>query len=356
MAQGYADNPLVAFPQADFVFGTRNLAQVPALIDQAQTGKCAVSIPPPGRDGQRLPVHRRSPFQAYVAVSEGCSLRCSYCVVPHVRGSLRSRSPQEIAEDLCRLAQGGCQEVTLLGQNVDAYGSDMLGSVDFADLLRLAADTGIPRVRFTSSHPGFITPSVLRVMAEEPAVCEHLHLAVQSGSDAVLKRMRRGHTRAQLEQLIELARAAVPGINLTTDVIVGFPGETESDFRRTLSLLKEARFGTVYAARYSPRPHTPAADWADSVPEEVKKERLQRVLGIARATALELHTNQIGQKVEVLVEGTFPDKGLCYGKTRAFRTVLFPGDADALRGKLVNVFVSEGFAGGMRGHLEQGPT
>lgn len=354
MAQGYADKPFHAFPQADFIFGTRNLAQVPALIAQAQAGERTASIPAPGRDGETLPVHRRNSFQAYVAVSEGCSLRCTYCVVPHVRGPLRSRPPEEIAEELRRLAHGGCQEVTLLGQNVDAYGTDRSGTLDFAQLLRLAAATGIPRIRFTSSHPAYITKRVLQAMADEPAVCEHLHLAVQSGSDAVLRRMGRGHTRAQLEQLINLARETVPGINLTTDVIVGFPGETESDFRRTLTLLEWARFGTVYAARYSPRPHTPAAKRPDSVPEEIKKERLQRVLELSRHTALALHTSQIGRNLEVLVEGRLADKGLCHGKTRDFRTVLFPGDVDALRGKLVTVHINEGLAGGMRGCVVQG--
>ncbi len=352
MAQGRAGSLPRTFPQADFVFGTRNLAEVPALVQRAAGGERAVSIPAPGRDGRRLPLRRRSGFQAYVAVSEGCSLRCAYCVVPFVRGPLRSRPPEEIQRELADLAEHGYREVTLLGQNVDAYGSDRPGRENFAQLLQCAARAGIPRVRFTSSHPAYITRDVLETMAAEPAICEHLHLAVQSGSDAVLKAMGRGYSRDRLEELVELARRTVPGINLTTDVIVGFPGESESDFRSTLSLLKEVQFGTVFAACYSPRPHTEAAEWPDTVPEEAKRDRLARVLSVSRRSALELHERRVGRLEEVLVEGRLAEKNLCYGKTRDFRTVFFPGDVESLLGRMVSVHISEAFPGGMRGSIQ----
>ncbi|MFO8034431.1 MAG: tRNA (N6-isopentenyl adenosine(37)-C2)-methylthiotransferase MiaB [Candidatus Bipolaricaulota bacterium] len=354
MMQGRAEAPFAACPQAEFVFGTKNLEEVPVLVAQAARGERAVSIPAPGRDSQPLPVRRRNPFQAYVAVSEGCSLHCSYCVVPFVRGPLRSRPSEDIYRELADLAAQSYQEVTLLGQNVDAYGTDKAGQASFSQLLRGAARTGIPRVRFTSSHPAYITGEVLQAMAEEPAVCEHLHLAVQSGSDSVLQAMSRGYSRASLEEILGLARRTVPGLNLTTDVIVGFPGESENDFRDTLSLLEEAQFGTVYAASYSPRPHTPAAQCTDSVPADVKRQRLERVLSVARRTALELHRSRVGRQVEVLVEGYLPEKGMCRGKTQDFRTVLFPGDPHSLLGELVTVRITEGYAGGMRGQLDKG--
>ncbi len=355
MPQGHAENPWESCPQADFVFGTRNLSDVPQLVRRAVSGERPVSVPSPGRDGLTLPVRRRSHFQAYVAISEGCSLECAYCVVPFVRGPLRSRPVRRVLEELHRLAEQGYREVTILGQNVDAYGrDDRSGHPTFAELLRRAAKVGIPRVRFTSSHPAFIDSDVLQAMRDEPAICEHLHLAVQSGSDSVLKAMGRGHSRAQLEEILALAVRTVPGVNLTTDVIVGFPGESEADFCATLSLLEEVKFGTVYAACYSPRPHTRAAAWPDSVPGETKRQRLERVLDLSRRIALDMHKQRVGQLVEVLVEGYLPQKDLCYGKTRDFRTVLFPGDPDSLRGQLVPVRITEGLTGGMRGLLEQG--
>ncbi len=354
MAQGRAESLAETCPQADFVFGTRNLAEVPLLVRRAAQGERAISVPAPGRDGTRLPVRRQSSFQAFVAVSEGCSQRCAYCVVPVARGPLRSRPPQEVEQDLSELADRGYQEVTLLGQNVDAYGSDNPGQESFAQLLRRAARAGIPRVRFTSSHPAYITPEVLETMGAEPAVCEHLHLAVQSGSDAVLAAMGRGYSRERLERIVDLARRTVPGINLTTDIIVGFPRETESDFRSTLALLQEVKFGTVFAACYSPRPHTKAAQWPDSLSDEEKRERLEEVLEVARSSALELHSRRVGFREEVLVEGQLAAKGLCHGKTRDFRTVLFPGEPERLRGSMATVRINEAFPGGMRGDVESG--
>lgn len=352
MAQGRGTEVFKTCPAADFVFGTGNLAELPSLINRALAGERPVSLPNPGRNGEPLPMRRRSPTQAYVAVSDGCSHACAYCVVPFVRGPLRSRPLLDINEELLSLAQKGYKEVTLLGQNVDAYGVDRSGTSRFPELLRRAAQAGIPRVRFTSSHPAYISSAVLEVMADESAICEHLHLAVQSGSDAVLRAMGRGHTRAQLDETLRMARRHIPGINLTTDVIVGFPGETEADFEETMELLEEGKFGTVYAAVYSPRPHTRAAQQHDDVPRSVKRQRLEDVLCLARRTGLACHERYVGQSQEVLVEGYLPSKDLYYGKTRDFRTVLFPGKP-AMMGAFVAVHVTEARSGGMRGFVEE---
>lgn len=352
MAQGRGAKVLELCPAADFVFGTGNLAELPSLITQSLAGKRPVCVPAPGRNGEALPIRRRSAHQAYVAVSDGCSHSCAYCVVPFVRGPLRSRPLSDVREELLALTEQGYKEVTLLGQNVDAYGIDLSGTSRFPELLRCAAKVGIPRVRFTSSHPAYISDAVLETMGEEPTICEHLHLAIQSGSDAVLRAMGRGHTRAQLDEILTMARRRIPQINLTTDVIVGFPGETDADFEETLNLLKQGAFGTVYAAAYSPRPHTRAAQRSDDVPEATKRARLERVLALARRTALDRHAQYVGRSVEVLVAGYLPGKELYHGKTRDFHTVLFPGKP-AMMGAFLTVHVTEARTGGMRGFAEE---
>ncbi|MGQ9700664.1 MAG: tRNA (N6-isopentenyl adenosine(37)-C2)-methylthiotransferase MiaB [Candidatus Bipolaricaulaceae bacterium] len=338
MPQGRGPEIFPLCPAADFVFGTTGLSTLPDLIRRALAGERPFFVPPP-QDLERLPILRKSRFQAYVTIAEGCSHTCAYCVIPHVRGPLRSRPLSEIVAEVGALAEEGYQEVTLLGQNVDAYGLDLKDGTNFAELLRSLGRIPIPRVRFTSSHPAYITEEVLAAMAEAENLCEHIHLAVQSGSDRILRAMRRGYTREKFLTLVERIRQAIPGVNITTDVIVGFPGETEEDFAATLSLIEEARFGTVYVAAYSPRPHTPAEPLGDPIPQEEKKRRLQEVLSLARKIALELHQERLGQSVEILVEKELSEKGLVMGKTRDFRTVLTPGGAE-LVGKLVEVKIT----------------
>lgn len=337
MPQGRGEKIFSLCPGADFAFGTTGLGHLPELIALAQRGERVAFLPEP-TELERLPVLRRNPFQAYVTIAEGCSHSCAYCVIPRVRGPLRSRPIPEVLAEVRELAEKGYMEVTLLGQNVDAYGWDLRDGTSFARLLRKIGKIPIPRVRFTSSHPAYMTEEVIAAMAEGWNICEHVHLAVQSGSDRVLRAMRRRYTRDQFLALVERIRRAIPKVNITTDVIVGFPGEEEEDFAATLSLIKEARFGTVYVAAYSPRPGTPAEPLGDPIPQAEKARRLQEVLNLTREIALELHKERIGQTVEILVEEHIPGKGMVMGKTRDFRTVLAQGGPD-LVGKLVEVEV-----------------
>ncbi len=338
MAQGRGPEVFVLCPAADFAFGTSGLSALPELIRRAQAGERPLFLPEP-QDLERLPILRKSRFQAYVTIAEGCSHACAYCVIPRVRGPLRSRPLPEIVAEVAALAEEGYQEVTLLGQNVDAYGRDLRDGTNFAGLLHRIGRIGIPRVRFTSSHPAHMTDEVIAAIAEEENICEHVHLAVQSGSDKILRSMRRGYTREGFLALVEKIRKAIPEVNLTTDVIVGFPGEREEDFAATLSLLEEVRFGTVYVAAYSPRPHTPAESLGDPISPAEKGRRLQEVLALARRIALELHQERLGKTLEILVEEEIPEKGLVLGKTRDFRTVLAPGGKE-LVGELVDVEIT----------------
>lgn len=349
MAQGRGGETLRICPGADFAFGTAGIADLPALIARACAGERFACLPSPN-GLERLPARRRSPFQAYVTVAEGCSHSCAYCVVPQVRGPLRSRPLPEVLAELADLARSGYREVTLLGQNVDAYGLDLKDGTSFAQLLRAASDVPIPRVRFTTSHPAYMTDAVIAAIAHGGTVCEHVHLAVQSGSDRILAAMGRGYTRACFLSLVNRLREGVPGVNVTTDVIVGFPGETEQDFQATLSLIEEAGFGTVYAAAYSPRPGTRAAELPDSVPGAEKARRLAAVLALSRRVALSLHQSRIGTTVEALVEALLPDKERLVGKTRDFRTVLFPGDP-AMIGRFVTVEIEGATAGSLSGRV-----
>jgi tRNA-2-methylthio-N6-dimethylallyladenosine synthase len=337
MPQGRGEKILSICPGADFAFGTSGLRYLPELIAQAQKGKRVAFLPEP-RDLERLPILRKSAFQAYVTIAEGCSHSCAYCVIPRVRGPLRSRPLPEILDEVRELAEKGYMEVTLLGQNVDAYGMDLRDGTSFARLLREIGKLPIPRVRFTSSHPAYMTEEVIAAIAEEKNICEHVHLAVQSGSDRVLRAMRRGYTKDQFLALVDRIKKAVPEVNITTDVIVGFPGEEEEDFAATLSLIKEVRFGTVYVAAYSPRPGTPAEPLGDPIPQAEKARRLQEVLSLTREIALELHKERIGKAVEILGEEYIPEKGMVMGKTRDYRTVLVQGGPE-LVGKIVEVEV-----------------
>ncbi len=337
MPQGRGEKIFSLCPAADFAFGTTGLRHLPELIAQAKKGERVAFLPEP-LELERLPALRKSPFQAYVTIAEGCSHSCAYCVIPKVRGPLRSRPMPEILAEVRELAEKGYMEVTLLGQNVDAYGWDLRDGTSFARLLREIGKVPIPRVRFTSSHPAYMTEEVIAAMAEGRNICEHVHLAVQSGSDRVLRAMRRGYTREQFLALVERIRRAIPKVNITTDVIVGFPGEEEEDFAATLSLIREARFGTVYVAAYSPRPGTPAETLGDPIPQAEKARRLQEVLHLTREIALELHKERLGETVEILVEEHIPEKGMVMGKTRDFRTVLAQGGPE-LVGKLVEVEV-----------------
>ena len=279
-----------------------------------------------------LPTRRTRPFQAWVQISMGCNSRCSYCIVPSVRGPERSRKLEEIIDETCRLADDGVREVTLLGQNVNSWGRDLTSSLrhDFAELLQAVdAVPGIDRIRFTSPHPKDFREPVIEAMASCAAVCEHTHLPAQSGSTAILKRMRRTYSRERFISLAGRMRARIDDLALSTDLIVGFPGETEQDFEQTLSLVSDVGFDSAFTFVFSPRNGTEAASLPDPVPEEVMSERIQRLVERVQSTALEQNKKRVGLVENVLTEGTSrTDAAVLRGRTRRNTTVNFTGHAE----------------------------
>jgi tRNA-2-methylthio-N6-dimethylallyladenosine synthase len=278
-----------------------------------------------------LPARRDVAHHAWVSIAMGCDNHCTFCIVPLVRGPQRSRELGDVLAEVQGLARRGVVEVTLLGQNVNTYGRDLTvpGSSKrplFAELLR-AVNTveGIRRIRFTSPHPHDFTPDVIEAMADSESVCEHIHFPLQSGSDRVLRRMRRSYTQARYLEWLQRIRDAIPGIAVTTDIIVGFPGEGEEDFRETLSVVEEARFDAAYTFQYSPRPGTVAAGWEnDFVAKGTVQERFDRLVALQEAISLERNRALEGSVVEVLVEGR-GRKGGVQGRTRTNKVVNFEG-------------------------------
>jgi tRNA-2-methylthio-N6-dimethylallyladenosine synthase len=298
-----------------------------------------------------LPAVRERRFRAWVQVSMGCNSRCAYCIVPAVRGRERSRPPGEIVAEVERLAAEGVREVTLLGQNVNSWGRDLAPGLttEFGELLRAVdAVDGIERVRFTSPHPKDFREPVVRAMAECPAVCEHAHLPAQSGSTRILRAMRRTYSRERYLELVERLRAAIPDLALTTDLIVGFPGETDEDFEQTLSLVEEVQFDGAFTFVFSPRAGTEAASMEAQVPEKVKQERIERLVETVQRVAAERNLERVGGIEEVLVEGpSRTDPALARGRTRRNTTVNFAGSADA--GELVDVVIEGATSTTLRG-------
>jgi len=335
----------------DLLFGTSDadIKRLPELIIRAQGKRGLVGISEPaGLD--HLPALRRSRITAYVTITEGCDHFCSYCIVPYTRGRLRSRPLAEVVREVEELVAQGYREVTLLGQNVNAYGKDLWGEGRFAELLRQVAATGIPRIRFTSSHPQDMTEDILKEIAELPGVCEQIHMAAQSGSDRVLRDMRRPYTKAEFLKRVEEAKRLIPGVNITTDLIVGYPTEEEEDFRETVDLVERARFGSAFIFKFSPRPGTIAAvKYGDPIPDEVKRRRHQELLELQKRISGEESRKFVGRTVEVLVEHYADEK--LRGRSRDGRTVLFKG-SERLSGELVRVRVVDTAGGTLLGRLE----
>ncbi len=327
------------YPFVDVAFGPGSISHLGDWIGAGGVGVARGSF---GTGDERafaaeLPVRRERGVQAWVQVSMGCNSVCSYCIVPRVRGREVSRRPGEILAEVTQLARDGVKEVTLLGQNVNSYGRDV--GTDFAELLRAAdAVDGIERIRFTSPHPKDFRAPVIAAMAECEAVCEHAHLPVQSGSTRILKAMRRTYGRERYLKLVDDLRAAIPDLALTTDIIVGFPGETEEDFRETLEVVEEVGYDGAFTFVYSPRAGTEAASMPDQVSGDIKRERIERLVEVVRGIARERNEERVGRVEEVLVEGpSRTDAGLLRGRTRRNTTVNFRGGAEP--GELVPVLV-----------------
>jgi len=291
-------------PHVDVVFGTHNIHELPSLLEAAIAGKPVARVLE-GTDlfASDLPTVREHPWHAWVPITVGCDNHCAYCIVPAVRGPERSRPFEEVVAEVAGLVAEGTVEVTLLGQNVNSYGRDRYGDPRFAELLRAVAATGIPRIRFATSHPKDLSESTILALAEVPALMPYLHLPVQHGSNAMLEAMNRRYTRETYLERIESLRAAVPDIALSTDIIVGFPGETDEDFEQTLDLVATVGFDHAFTFIYSPREGTPAASLADTVPREVSQVRFDRLAALVRDLSLASNERDVGRVYECLIEG-----------------------------------------------------
>jgi tRNA-2-methylthio-N6-dimethylallyladenosine synthase len=339
------------YPFVDVAFGP---GSIPHLGDWIEAGGHAV---PRGRFGTHetfaatLPMHRERRHSAWVQVSMGCNSVCSYCIVPAVRGREQSRRPGEIVAEVEALAREGVREVTLLGQNVNSWGRDLAPGIrtEFGELLRACdAVDGIARIRFTSPHPKDFRPPVIAAIAESRAVCEHVHLPLQSGSTRVLKAMRRTYTAERYLRLVGELRDAIPDLALGTDIIVGFPGETEDDFCDTLEVVEEVGYDSAFTFVYSPRSGTEAAELADQVPEDLKRDRMERLVEVVQRLAAERNAARVGLLEEVLVEGpSRTEPSLLRGRTRRNTTVNFAGVAEP--GDLTSVVIEGSTSTTLRG-------
>ena len=324
MAQRLGPRLLERVPQVDLVIGPDGYGGLPELIARARAGERAAQVEFKSWEHyEDVPPLRDRAVSAFVTVQRGCDYRCTFCIVPMTRGPERSRKLADVVREVEGLAAGGTTEVTLLGQTVNSYTD---GEHDFADLVRaVGAVAGLRRLRFTSPYPTDFTERVLTALAETPPVCEHVHLPVQSGSSRVLKRMLRRYDRARYLEVVAALRRALPGIALTTDIIVGFPGETEQDFQETVSLVEQVGYDDAFTFKYSPREGTPATRLKDAVPDDVAGERLERLIALVRGLARRKNVGLVGTTHEVLVEGRAKRGALLQGRTRTNKVALFAG-------------------------------
>jgi tRNA-2-methylthio-N6-dimethylallyladenosine synthase len=349
MAQRMGESIRKGRPYIDIVIGTASIPRLPDLICKVEETRHAQhALDMPTDASAERPVPERverigAALKSFVPVMYGCDNYCAYCVVPYVRGRERSRSLEDVVAEVRDLASKGRKEITLLGQNVNSYGSTLDPQIDFADLLRaVSAVGGIERIRFMTSHPKDLSDRMIHAMRDLPNVCEHLHLPVQSGDDDILKRMNRGYTSQHYRDRVAALRESVPNIAITTDFLVGFPGETDEQFENTMRLCEEIRFDAAFMFSYNAIPNTAAEKMPDQVPGKVRIERLRRLIAVQNAITCEINNSQVGRVYDVLVEGASPkDPGRVTGLTRQNKTVNFRGDA-SLVGRTVPVRATEG--------------
>ncbi|MBD2089776.1 tRNA (N6-isopentenyl adenosine(37)-C2)-methylthiotransferase MiaB [Microcoleus sp. FACHB-1515] len=349
VAQQEGEALLRRVPELDLVMGPQHANRLRDLLEQVFEGAQVVATDPIHIVEDITQPRRDSTVSAWVNVIYGCNERCTYCVVPNVRGVEQSRSPEAIRAEIEQLAQQGYREITLLGQNIDAYGRDLPGTTaegrhlhTLTDLLHFVHDVeGIDRIRFATSHPRYFTERLIRACAELPKVCEHFHIPFQSGDNEILKAMSRGYTHEKYRRIIDTIRRYMPDASISADAIVGFPGETEAQFENTLKLVEDIGFDLVNTAAYSPRPNTPAAIWDNQLSEDVKRDRLQRLNHLVSVSAADRSQRYQGRIEEVLVEGQNPkDPTQVMGRTRGNRLTFFTGDFATLKGELVKVRIT----------------
>lgn len=340
---GVADIILKRYPYVDIVFGTHNAWKFPEYLYQARRDKVQVKeiVADDSNIAEGVPIERESGLLAYVTIMYGCDNYCSYCIVPYVRGREKSRTPDAILDEIKELVAQGYVEFTLLGQNVNSYGKGLAQDISFAELLKLVnAVPGVERVRFMTNHPKDIDMAVIQAMKESEHIAEHIHLPVQSGSSRILARMNRQYDRERYLDLIGQVRREIPGIAITTDIIVGFPGETEADFSETLSLCEEVGFDLAFTFIYSNRNNTPADRMPDQISEEVKHERFNRLVEVINRKAMEKNQDLVGEIFEVLVEGTSKTNDqILAGRTRTGKLVNFAATPETI-GQLLMVRIT----------------
>lgn len=350
VAQQEGEQLLRRVPEVDLIIGPQHANRLGDLLQQVFDGSQVVATEPIHIMEDITKPRRDSNITAWVNVIYGCNERCTYCVVPGVRGVEQSRTPAAIRAEMEQLGQQGYQEITLLGQNIDAYGRDLPGVTasgrhlhNFTDLLYYIHDVaGIERLRFATSHPRYFTERLIKACQELPKVCEHFHIPFQSGDNDVLKAMKRGYTQEKYRQIIANIRDLMPDAAISADAIVGFPGETEAQFENTLKLVDEIGFDQLNTAAYSPRPGTPAAIWDNQLSEQVKSDRLQRLNHLVATKAAERSQRYLGRIEEILVEDVNPkDASQVMGRTGGNRLTFFTGNIEELRGKFVKVKITE---------------
>jgi tRNA-2-methylthio-N6-dimethylallyladenosine synthase len=350
VAQQEGENLIKKLPYVDFVLGTQSFYQIKEVITKLQKDPKPIVLteltnefkPPLVLPEETLSKNTEK-VTAFVTIMQGCDNFCSYCIVPYVRGRETSRPPEEIIEEIKRLVELGVREVTLLGQNVNSYGLKEKGYPDFPELLnQIAAIEDLWRIRFTTSHPKDLSEKLIRTMAENPKICHHIHLPLQAGSNRILKRMNRKYTKEEYLEKVAKLRELIPDIAITTDIIVGFPGETEEDFEETLEMLKTVRYHEIFSFKYSDRPFTTAKNFEDKIPEEEKEIRLKLVQELQKTITQEIYQQYVGKEMEVLVEGfSSKSKTQLMGRTSTNVIVNFYSPRLDLKGRLVKVRIEE---------------
>ena len=319
-------------PYVDIVFGPSDIARLSSTVERKSGSSSFIDTAgDPEYHRKRIPTSRVDKVKAWVSIMYGCDNFCTYCVVPYLRGRERSRPHENILQEIKELAQKGYKEITLLGQNVNSYGKGLGRDVDFPALLRMVNEiSGIERVRFVTSHPRDLSDDLIAAMRELPKVCEALHLPIQSGSDRILSSMNRKYSQKDYLEIVKKLRRSVPDISLTTDIIVGFPGENEEDFEITLNLLEEVQFDSIFAFKYSKRPGTSALKLANHIREQVKEARLTQVLAVQKTITLEKNKTYVGTKQEILIDGFSKRGGKMSGRTRSNKVVNVEASADLI--------------------------
>lgn len=335
------------FPHVDIVFGTHNISRLPSLVGEIRQGRraaCEISDASPDFAGD-LPALRRHEWHSWLPITVGCDNFCSYCVVPYVRGREKSRPIEHLIKEAGRLAADGVREVTLLGQNVNSYGRDLYGRPAFTSLLdRLSRESGLDRIRFTTSHPKDLELETIDLIAVRENLCPHFHLPLQSGSDRVLKKMRRKYTADRYLELVRTIKKRVPDVAVTTDIMVGFPGETENDFEKTLEVVREAAFDQAFMFVYSPRPGTAASGYDDPVTKKQKSARFDRLVETQNEISLNQNRELVGRKFDVFVEGLSKKKAHRLAARTASNKLVHLNGADNLIGQDVSVLVNAAFS------------